>query len=89
MTEAEIHVRQAALGDEPLLRAIRLEAMRDAPDADWRKWLSAGARVVRLDLMQTNARARRCSERRGFRESGQAARRENDDRVEIPMERPL
>lgn len=50
-------VRRAAIGDEPILRALRLQAMLDSPDAfgstyerelartplDWQRWLSPGA----------------------------------------------
>jgi GNAT superfamily N-acetyltransferase len=50
-------VRRAAPGDEPLLRALRIEALSDAPDAfgstlarelartpaEWQRWLSPGA----------------------------------------------
>ena len=50
-------VRRAAIGDEPIMRALRLQAMLDSPDAfgstyereldrttlDWQRWLSPGA----------------------------------------------
>ncbi|MEO8679450.1 MAG: GNAT family N-acetyltransferase [Vicinamibacterales bacterium] len=50
-------MRRAAPGDEPILRALRLEALSDAPEAfgstyerelarteaDWQRWLSPGA----------------------------------------------
>jgi ribosomal protein S18 acetylase RimI-like enzyme len=57
------HVRLAIPGDEPILRALRLEALSDAPDAfgstyerelartnaDWRRWLSPGATFLLTD----------------------------------------
>ncbi|MBX6363069.1 MAG: GNAT family N-acetyltransferase [Gemmatimonadetes bacterium] len=155
-------VRRAAPGDEPILRALRLEALTEAPDAfastyerelarttaDWRRWFSPGvtflledagtprglvagmhdaedpgvvylmamwvhpalrgsgaadalvaehlawargegAWLARLDVMATNARARRLYERHGFRLTGQEKVREADGRVELRMERPL
>jgi GNAT superfamily N-acetyltransferase len=53
-------VRRAVLGDVPILREIRLEALSDTPDAfgstyerevarttaDWRRWLSPGATFI-------------------------------------------
>ena len=53
-------VRRAAAGDEPILRALRLQALSDAPDAfgstydrefartpaDWQRWLSPGATFI-------------------------------------------
>ena len=53
-------VRRAVLGDEPILRALRLQALTDAPGAfgstyerelartpaDWQRWLSPGATFV-------------------------------------------
>src|SRR5262249_26236037 len=56
-------VRRAIAGDEPLLRALRLEAMTEAPDAfgstyerelartaaDWRRWLSPPNATFVLD----------------------------------------
>jgi uncharacterized protein (DUF1810 family)/GNAT superfamily N-acetyltransferase len=53
-------VRQAMPGDEPILRALRLEALSDAPEAfgstydrelarttlDWRRWMSPGATFI-------------------------------------------
>lgn len=54
------HVRQAVLGDEPILRALRLEALSDAPEAfgstydrelartteDWQHWMSPGVTFI-------------------------------------------
>lgn len=54
------HLRRAVLGDEPILRALRLQALSEAPDAfgstrdrelartteDWRRWLSPGATFI-------------------------------------------
>jgi ribosomal protein S18 acetylase RimI-like enzyme len=48
---------------------------------------SEGARVVRLDVMQSNEHARRCYERNGFRLIGRAVVREGDGRIQIRMER--
>jgi RimJ/RimL family protein N-acetyltransferase len=53
-------VRRAALGDEPILRELRLQALADAPEAfgstyerelarttsDWQKWLSPGVTFI-------------------------------------------
>jgi GNAT superfamily N-acetyltransferase len=53
---SERSVRRAALGDEPILRELRLQALREAPDAfgstyewevarttaDWQRWMSPG-----------------------------------------------
>jgi ribosomal protein S18 acetylase RimI-like enzyme len=53
-------VRRAALGDEPILRELRLQALSEAPDAfgstyerevarttsDWQRWMSPGATFI-------------------------------------------
>ena len=53
-------VRRAAPGDEPILRAIRLQALSDTPEAfgstydrelartiaDWQRWMSPGATFI-------------------------------------------
>ena len=53
-------VRRATLGDEPILRELRLQALSDAPEAfgstyerelarttsDWQKWLSPGVTFI-------------------------------------------
>jgi GNAT superfamily N-acetyltransferase len=53
-------LRRAVLGDEPILRELRLQALRDAPDAfvssyerelartpsDWQRWLTPGATFI-------------------------------------------
>ena len=154
-------VRRAIAGDEPLLRALRLEAMSDAPEAfgstydrelartaaDWRRWLSTGvtfiaehagvpkgivagthdadpaivhlmamwihpdlrqsgaadalvaavlswaretgARTMRLTVIQTNERARRCYEKNGFHVTGKRSVRERDGAIELEMEHAL
>jgi len=55
-----MNVRRAVLGDEAILRELRLQAMTDAPDAfgstyereltrtaeDWSRWLSTGATFI-------------------------------------------
>jgi ribosomal protein S18 acetylase RimI-like enzyme len=60
-----MNVRRAIEGDEPLLRELRLHAMRDAPDAfgstyereaartveDWRRWLSPGVTFLLEDAV--------------------------------------
>ncbi len=59
-------VRRAIPGDEPILRALRLQAMTDAPQAfgstyarelarttaDWRQWLSPGVTFI-LEVSDT------------------------------------
>jgi ribosomal protein S18 acetylase RimI-like enzyme len=155
-------VRRAASGDEPILRALRLQALSDSPaafgstydrelartPADWQRWLAPGAtfivdaagepkglvagmydaadpevvhlmsmwvhpglrgagaadalvaavlawaressaRVMRLAVIQSNDRARRCYERNGFRATGKQSVRERDGANEIEMEREL
>ena len=58
-----VKVRRAGPGDEAILRALRLEALTEAPDAfgstyerelartvdDWRRWLSPGATFILED----------------------------------------
>ena len=53
-------VRRAVIGDEPILRELRLQALSDAPDAfgstyerelarttsDWQRWLSPGVTFI-------------------------------------------
>jgi ribosomal protein S18 acetylase RimI-like enzyme len=60
MTCPGLTVRRAALGDEPILRALRLEALTDAPEAfgstherelarttaDWQRWLAPGVTLI-------------------------------------------
>jgi ribosomal protein S18 acetylase RimI-like enzyme len=55
-----LNLRRAVIGDEPMLRALRLQALSDAPDAfgstyerelarttaDWQKWLAPGATFI-------------------------------------------
>jgi GNAT superfamily N-acetyltransferase len=57
-------VRRAVLGDEMILRELRLQALRDAPEAfgstyerecgrttaEWQQWLSPGATIVLYEL---------------------------------------
>ena len=153
-------VRRARLGDEAVLRDLRLRAMLDAPDAfgstyerelarttsDWQKWLSPGvtfileagdgpkgivagvrdvadaevvhlmamwvdpalrgsggadalaasvvswaesegARTIRLEVMQSNGRARRFYERIGFQADSSEAVPERDGFSKVRMER--
>jgi RimJ/RimL family protein N-acetyltransferase len=62
-----VTVRRAVVGDEPILRALRLAALTESPDAfgstydrevartpaDWRRWLSPGATFILEDGGQT------------------------------------
>ena len=157
-----MRVRRADVGEELLLRDLRLQALAEAPEAfgstydrelartpaDWQRWLSsritliledagkacglvtgmhdpddssivylmsmwvhpasrgsgagdalvtelltwarsAGARVVRLDVIRTNTRARRLYERHGFRLTGRETVRQRDGQIELQMERDL
>jgi ribosomal protein S18 acetylase RimI-like enzyme len=57
-------VRRAVPGDEPLLRALRLEALTEAPEAfgstytrelarttaDWQRWLAPGVTIILEDV---------------------------------------
>jgi ribosomal protein S18 acetylase RimI-like enzyme len=63
MTPAQLAVRRAMVGDEHILRALRLEALAEAPEAfgsncerelarttlDWRRWLAPGVTLVLED----------------------------------------
>ena len=163
MTADLLHVRRAAVGDERLLRELRLEALTDAPVAfgstyarelartteDWRRWISPpaatfvlevggqprgmvaampepdaaagfqlmamwvhpdmrgrrgaaalvaavvdwartqGAQSVRLYVVDTNARARRCYEKHGFTLTTHTRLRERDGATELLMRRPV
>jgi GNAT superfamily N-acetyltransferase len=154
--------RRAIIGDEALLRRLRLEALTFEPYAfgstldrelartveDWRRWISSGvvflleddrgakglvagahdasepavvqlmamwvhpdargsggsdalvsavvawaqserAKVVRLQVVNDNLRARRCYERNGFVATGRTSRRERDGAAELQMERAV
>lgn len=160
MGNGRLTLRRAELGDESILRQLRLQALSKAPDlfgstyerelarttADWQRWLSPGvtfvledaagaqgmvaglhdadepavvhlmamwvspalrgsggaddlvaaivawaqsegAKSVRLNVIQGNARARRVYERNGFCPTGLETVRERDGRVEVQMER--
>jgi len=53
-------------------------------------WASGqGARVVRLQVVQDNVRARRLYERQGFRVTGLTRVRQRDGAVELTLERTL
>ncbi len=154
----QFSVRRALIGDEPVLRALRLQALTDSPGAfgstyerelartaeDWRRWLApgvtfileaggeprglvagsrdpndfsvvhlmamwvhpdlrgtgaadalvssvkvwagqVGATQVRLNVVESNHRARRCYERAGFRATGRRGVVERTGNVEIEM----
>lgn len=160
----QFEVRPAAIGDESVLRSLRLQALTDSPAAfsstyarelartieDWRRWLAPGvtfllelgghpsglvagkrdphdlsvvhllamwvhpnvrgtgaadllvssvkdwavqmgAAQVRLNVVQTNCRARRCYERSGFRITGRqgVVERTGDVEMEMAWEGPL
>ncbi len=152
-------VRRAVIGDEQVLRALRLQALTDSPQAfgstyerelartteDWQRWLApgvtfileasggeprglvagsrdpedssvvhliamwvhpdlrgtgaadalvfyvqawgsqVGATQVRLNVVESNSRARRCYERAGFRATGRQGVVERTGDVEIEM----
>jgi|SRR5579864_1340575 len=151
-------VRRAVIGDEAVLRAVRLQALTDSPRAfgstyerelartteDWRRWLApaatflleadgeacgmvaglrdaedsslvhlmamwvhpdqrstgaadalvssvkewateVGAMQVRLKVVESNERARRCYERAGFRATGRRGVLEKNGDVQIEM----
>jgi len=60
MTFQPVSVRRAVLGDEPILRRLRLEALTEAPEAftstyhreiarttaDWQRWISQGITLI-------------------------------------------
>jgi GNAT superfamily N-acetyltransferase len=154
----QFRVRRAVIGDEAVLRALRLQALTDSPRAfsstyerelartaeDWRRWLAPGATYlleadgearglvagvpdahdssvvhlmamwvhpyvrgtgaadllvssvkawaaevsatqVRLNVVESNSRARRCYERAGFRDTGRRGLIERTGDVEIEM----
>src|SRR5260370_9805625 len=59
-TDMQFKVRRAVIGDEPVLRALRLQALTDSPGAfsstyerelartteDWQRWLAPGATFI-------------------------------------------
>jgi ribosomal protein S18 acetylase RimI-like enzyme len=154
----QFDVRRGVVGDEPVLRALRLQALTDSPRAfsstyerelartteDWQRWLApgvtfileaggeprglvagsrdphdfslihlmamwvhpdfrgtgaadalvssikgwaaqVGATQVRLHVVESNGRARRCYERAGFRVTGRQGMVEKTGDVEIEM----
>lgn len=54
---------------------------------DWAR--NEGARVVQLQVVASNARARRCYEKHGFTPTGRTSIRERDGAIEWQMERPI
>jgi GNAT superfamily N-acetyltransferase len=162
MSTMKTSVRRAVAGDEAIVRALRLAALSDTPDAfgstyerelartaaDWQRWVTTGAtfiltseegahgivaglrdaidpavaqlmsmwvdpasrgsgaadvliaavlswaeeegaRVMRLAVIETNDRARRCYLRNGFRLTGKQIARKRDGAIELEMERPF
>ena len=158
VNDMQSNVRRAVIGDEPVLRALRLQALTDSPKAsgssyerelartaeDWRRWLASGATFiveaggeprglvaggrdsndysvvplkamwvhpdlrgagaadvlvssvkawaaqvgatqVRLNVVESNSRARRCYERAGFRATGRQGVIERTGDVESEM----
>jgi len=154
----QFEIRRAVIGDEKVLRALRLEALDDSPSAfgstyerelartaeDWQRWLApgvtfiletggeprglvaggrdpqdssvvhlmamwvhphfrgtgaadllvssvkawaleVGATEVRLQVVESNSRARRCYERAGFRATGRRGVMERSGDIEIEM----
>ncbi|MBX5481199.1 MAG: GNAT family N-acetyltransferase [Myxococcaceae bacterium] len=75
-----------AMWIDPALRGSGTADLLVQAHFDWAR--SAGARVVRLGVIDTNARARRLYERHGFRVTGPGPF-SADGRREIHMERPL
>lgn len=71
----------------PSLRGTGASDLLVAAVVAWGK--AEGARCVRLEVIETNHRARRLYERCGFRPTGHETRREHDGRVEVRMERPV
>lgn len=60
----------------------------DALVAELLAWArTVGARTVRLDVISTNAPARRLYQRHGFRPTGRQSVRQRDGRIELQMER--
>jgi ribosomal protein S18 acetylase RimI-like enzyme len=63
VTSQAFSVRQAIIGDEPILRDLRLQAMSDSPEAfgstykresarttlDWQRWLAPGVTLLLQD----------------------------------------
>ena len=67
--------------------ACRGGGAADALVASVVEWARAeGARVVRLSVIDVNARARRCYERNGFRATGTQFTRERDGAIELQLE---
>jgi ribosomal protein S18 acetylase RimI-like enzyme len=70
--------------------ALRGSGASDALVSEHLTWArSAGATLVRLEVMATNDRARRLYERHGFRLTGRETVREADGRVELEIEREV
>jgi ribosomal protein S18 acetylase RimI-like enzyme len=67
--------------------ACRGAGAADALVASVLSWARAeGARAVRLAVIDTNVRARRCYERNGFHATGTQFVRERDGATELQME---
>jgi GNAT superfamily N-acetyltransferase len=69
----------------PAIRGLGAAEVLIAAVLAWAK--AEGATWVRLNVIQTNERARRVYERNGFRPTGHEAVRERDSRIEVQLER--
>ncbi len=70
--------------------AVRRAGAADRLIQEVLAWAAAnGGVVVRLDVLATNDRARRCYERNGFRLTGREAVRERDGLLDLTMDRPV
>ena len=78
-------VRLMAMWVSPALRGSGAADALIAAVLSWAR--SQGAASVRLNVIQTNGRARHVYERNGFRATGIEVVRERDGRIEVQMER--
>jgi GNAT superfamily N-acetyltransferase len=85
-TGAEV-VHLMAMWVHPAVRGSGAADELVAAVLDWAK--SEGAKLVRLNVIQRNDRARRFYERIGFRATGYEAVRERDGLIEVQMERAI
>ena len=70
--------------------AMRASGAADALVHEYLAWANeAGAKLVRLEVIAANDRARRFYERHGFQRQGPDVAREGEARQQLRMERPL